>query len=167
MQSLHEQNLVHLDIKLDNILITDENRCKLADFGLVFDLSNSPRSRAIDGDSRYLAPELLQGNYGLHNDVFSLGISVLELACNLELPLHGNLWHELRTLVLPEAAMNLLSTDLQAVIKTMMDPDPSKRPSVHQLLKHPKLKALRFQRTGSKISQKCVSQARVSVASST
>lgn len=148
---------MHLDIKLDNILITDENHCKLADFGLVFDLSNSPRSRAIEGDSRYLAPELMQGNYGLPNDIFSLGISVLELACNLELPANGKLWQELRTLVLPEIAMDMLSPELQAVIRIMMEPNPDKRPSVHELLKHPKLKSLYYHRKGAKISQKCVS----------
>lgn len=148
---------MHLDIKLDNILITDENHCKLADFGLVFDLSNSPRSRAIEGDSRYLAPELLQGNYGLFNDIFSLGLSVLELACNLELPTNGKLWQELRTLVLPEAALNQLSPELQTIIRAMMEPDPAKRPLVGQLLKNSKLKSLHYQRKGAKISEKCVS----------
>lgn len=156
MQSLHDQNLAHLDIKLDNILITDEKHCKLADFGLVFDLSNSPRIRAIEGDSRYLAPELMQGNYGRFNDIFSLGISVLELACNLELPANGKLWQELRTLVLPEVAMNLLSPELQGVVRAMMEPDPAKRPSVDELLKLPKLRSLHFKRKGTKISQKCV-----------
>ena len=148
---------MHLDIKLDNILITDEKHCKLADFGLVFDLSNSPGSRAIEGDSKYLAPELMQGHYDLPNDIFSLGISVLELASNLELPANGKLWLELRELVLPEAAMKLISPELQAVIKTMMDPDPTKRPTVNQLLRHPKLKSLDYQRRGTRISQKCVS----------
>jgi membrane-associated tyrosine/threonine-specific cdc2-inhibitory kinase len=35
VKSLHDRNLIHLDIKLDNILITDDEMCKLADFGLV------------------------------------------------------------------------------------------------------------------------------------
>jgi len=76
LKGLHDKNLIHLDIKLDNILITDDNHCKLADFGLVFDLdlsnSNGSRGTAAEGDSRYLAPELLtQGNYSLANDIFS------------------------------------------------------------------------------------------------
>lgn len=148
---------MHLDIKLDNILITEESHCKLADFGLVFDLTNSPRSRAIEGDSRYLAPELMQGTYGLANDIFSLGITLLELACSLDLPTNGTLWQELRSLVFPEIAMNSLSPELQAVIRAMMEPDPLKRPTVNELLQNQKLKKLRYQRGLEKISKKCVS----------
>ncbi|CRK92485.1 CLUMA_CG006049, isoform A [Clunio marinus] len=156
LKSLHDKNLIHLDIKLDNILITDENRCKLADFGLVFDLKNSPRSRAIEGDSRYLAPELLQGNYCLANDVFSLGITLLELSCNLELPANGKLWQELRIGVLPDEAFSRLSKELQTIIRSMMEPNPMKRPKVDEILKHSKLRRLAYQRKVERFSHKCV-----------
>jgi membrane-associated tyrosine- and threonine-specific cdc2-inhibitory kinase len=146
LKSLHERNLVHLDVKLDNILITEDRICKLADFGLVFDLQNSPKSKAVEGDSRYLAPELLRGEYSLANDVFSLGITLLELATNLELPSNGKLWHELRTGHLPETATNLLSKDLQIIIREMMEEDPKKRPTVEKLLQKPILRKLNFKR---------------------
>lgn len=35
VKALHDRDLIHLDIKLDNILIDDDSVCKLADFGLV------------------------------------------------------------------------------------------------------------------------------------
>lgn len=135
--------------------MTQENHCKLADFGLVFDLTNSPRSRAVEGDSRYLAPELMQGHYGLANDIFSLGITLLELACSLDLPANGKLWQELRSSVLPEEAMKSLSSELVLIIRSMMEPDPSKRPTVNELLKNPKLKVLNCQRKYAKISTVC------------
>lgn len=121
LKSLHDKNLIHLDIKLDNVLMTNDHRCKLADFGLIFDLKNSNGSRAIEGDSRYLAPELLEGKYCLANDIFSLGITLLELATNLELPNNGTLWQELRSGSLPEDVMNTISPDLQSIIKSMMN----------------------------------------------
>lgn len=38
LKNLHDRNLIHLDIKLDNVLIGDDDSCKLADFGLVIDV---------------------------------------------------------------------------------------------------------------------------------
>lgn len=140
LKSFHERNLVHLDVKLDNILITDDNSCKLCDFGLVFDLTNSARSKAIEGDSRYLPPELLQGNYCLANDVFSLGVTLLELSSNLELPSNGQLWQELRSGVIPQTALDPLSKELQTIIREMMEPNPLTRPTVSELMQKPILK---------------------------
>lgn len=99
----------------------------------------------------------MQGNYCLANDIFSLGVTLLELACSLELPTNGKLWQELRSLVLPEPAMKSLSPELQSIIRSMMEPDPARRPTVDQLLSNPKLKSLNYQRKGAKISKKCVS----------
>ena len=57
---------------------------------------------ASEGDSRYIANELLKGRFSTAADVFSLGISLLELACDLELPSEGEGWHCLRNGHLPE-----------------------------------------------------------------
>lgn len=159
LKGLHDKNLIHLDIKLDNILITDEKHCKLADFGLVFDTVNTNHSRGTEGDSRYLAPELMEGQFCLANDIFSLGISLLELACSLELPSNGSLWQELRNGILPDHAMNKfqLSQDLQTIIRSMMNPNPAMRPNVNELLEIPKLKQMSVQRRFEKVASKCVS----------
>ena len=51
---------------------------------------------ASEGDSHYIADELLKGRFSTAADIFSLGISLLELACDLELPSGGEGWHSLR-----------------------------------------------------------------------
>lgn len=54
-----------------------------------------------DGDAKYLAPEVLEGIYKPSCDIFGLGISLLEIAADLQLPSHGPLWQQLRHEVLP------------------------------------------------------------------
>lgn len=86
---------MHLDIKLANIIICHDGTCKLCDFGLMIDLKGD-LNHAMEGDAKYLAAEVMQGKFTKAADVFSLGISMLELATDISLPANGQLWHELR-----------------------------------------------------------------------
>jgi membrane-associated tyrosine/threonine-specific cdc2-inhibitory kinase len=52
-----------------------------------------------------MAPELLQGKFSKAADVFSLGISIMELACDLDLPKGGDGWHQLRNRQMPKGFM--------------------------------------------------------------
>lgn len=149
-----------MDIKPDNIFIAeDSNACKLGDFGLVLDVSNGTEvSDAQEGDPKYLAPELMLGKFGKQADVFSLGITILEMASDLDLPRGGDLWHQLRSGKLPEEFLmgvflsfsfctSLfhwvclyflgISEEMKTIIRLMMEPDPEKRPTVSEILEHP------------------------------
>ncbi|XP_053952450.1 membrane-associated tyrosine- and threonine-specific cdc2-inhibitory kinase [Anastrepha ludens] len=142
LKSLHDRNLIHLDIKLDNVLIGDDDSCKLADFGLVIDVDRANRHQATEGDSRYMAPEILQGRFSKAADIFSLGVAILELSCYLELPHNGPLWQQLRSGVLPQDFMKSISPDLETLIRQMMSPEPDSRPTVDTILGHKKLVSL-------------------------
>uniref|UniRef100_A0A1A9W3P2 Membrane-associated tyrosine- and threonine-specific cdc2-inhibitory kinase n=1 Tax=Glossina brevipalpis TaxID=37001 RepID=A0A1A9W3P2_9MUSC len=150
LKSLHDRNLIHLDIKLDNILIGDDDSCKLADFGLVTDVDMANHHQATEGDSRYLAPEILMGKFSKAADIFSLGIAILELACFLELPAHGPLWHQLRSGLLPEDFIKTISVDLQDIIKQMMTQNHLQRPTVDKLLNHKKFVKMLSERKRTK-----------------
>lgn len=101
IKALHDRNLIHLDVKLENIMITEDNVCKLGDFGLVVDLNNPNLHQSCEGDSRYIAPELMQAHFTKAADIFSFGITALELVCNLDLPNNGPLWVQLRNGTFP------------------------------------------------------------------
>ncbi|XP_055911981.1 membrane-associated tyrosine- and threonine-specific cdc2-inhibitory kinase [Eupeodes corollae] len=146
VKSLHDKNLIHLDIKLDNVLIGDDGICKLADFGLVIDVDRANRHEATEGDSRYIAPELMQGHFSRAADIFSLGIAMLELSSYIELPPNGPLWQELRSGILPEDFMQPISPELKQLIKSMMTPDAMARPTVDELLRNRKLVNLQRRR---------------------
>ncbi|CAB1440084.1 unnamed protein product [Pleuronectes platessa] len=154
LQHLHSHGFVHLDLKPSNVLITDSGRLKLGDFGLLLQLRHKSsesvegkvKDDAQEGDPRYMAPELLRGKYGPAADVFSLGVSILELACNMEVPNGGEGWQQLRQGCLPSEFTSSLSTELQTVLKMMLVPEPSKRPTVDELLALPSVRKHRWKR---------------------
>ncbi|KAM7370847.1 hypothetical protein PAMP_010361 [Pampus punctatissimus] len=154
LQHLHYHGFVHLDLKPANVLITDSGRLKLGDFGLLLELkhkSTDPVEGKVkedvqEGDPRYMAPELLRGEYGPAADVFSLGVSILELACNIEVPNGGEGWQQLRQGCLPSQFTNGLSVELQTVLRMMLAPEPSDRPTVSELLALPSVRKHRWKR---------------------
>ncbi len=75
---IHRRGLVHRDLKPSNILIDNEGRCKLTDFGIVKDLDPSAdlqQSTTLVGTWAYASPEQIQGQPIDHrSDLYSLGI---------------------------------------------------------------------------------------------
>uniref|UniRef100_A0A6I8NIH5 non-specific serine/threonine protein kinase n=1 Tax=Ornithorhynchus anatinus TaxID=9258 RepID=A0A6I8NIH5_ORNAN len=131
---LHGRGLVHLDVKPANIFLGPRGRCKLGDFGLLVELGAAGASEAQEGDPRYMAPELLQGCYGTAADVFSLGLTILEVACNMELPRGGEGWQQLRRGYLPPEFTAGLSHELRSVLTMMLEPEPERRATAETLL---------------------------------
>ncbi|WKY02552.1 hypothetical protein Q1695_016097 [Nippostrongylus brasiliensis] len=78
--------MLHLDVKPSNIYISTDNKsCKLGDFGQSVNLNKKSSDWADDGDRNYMAPELLNGPPTAAADMYSLGVSMLELSTNVDL----------------------------------------------------------------------------------
>jgi len=134
---IHNNQMVHLDIKPENIFLKND-QFKLGDFGLVSKVSSHD---VEEGDSRYMSMELLSGDHAdlTKSDIFSLGIAMYELCLgsNKNLPSNGPEWQALRSgRILPPPNT---TDELFQIIKQMMNPTFSDRPSASDLLKLPEL----------------------------
>ncbi|XP_059387567.1 dual specificity mitogen-activated protein kinase kinase 5 isoform X3 [Carassius carassius] len=72
--------ILHRDVKPSNMLVNTRGQVKLCDFGVSTQLVNSIAKTYV-GTNAYMAPERISGEqYGIHSDVWSVGISFMELA---------------------------------------------------------------------------------------
>lgn len=78
---IHSKKVVHCDLKPDNILLSDEGRIKISDFGLsTTTKSVIDRYRSDSGSYSHIAPELLDKNTRNRNvDIYSFGIILFEM----------------------------------------------------------------------------------------
>lgn len=78
----HEKNIIHRDIKPQNILIDKNNICRLTDFGIakIFTQANITMTGMAVGTPEYMSPEQAEGDVlDVQTDIYSLGIVIYEM----------------------------------------------------------------------------------------
>ena len=81
MDAAHKHNIVHRDIKPQNIIISKEGKVKVTDFGIAKVASSATiNTSASMGSVHYISPEQARGGYSdERSDIYSLGITLFEM----------------------------------------------------------------------------------------
>ena len=142
LKYLHSHRVIHRDLKLGNLFLTDKMELKVGDFGLATKLDfEGERKRTVCGTPNYIAPEILDGKTG-HSyevDIWSLGVIIYTLIIGKPpfetrdvkttyKRIKMNAYSFPDTAIISEAAKNLISQILVT--------DPAKRPTLDQILTH-------------------------------
>jgi serine/threonine protein kinase len=137
----HEEGYVHLDLKLENFIMTDRDQYKLIDFGSVHPIisqetENLHLIKEKIGTNSYLSPEAYLNYYHPKSDVWSLGIITYCLIVGK--PLYNNVFEYLTR----NSYLNMwdLSDEGKDILNKMLKPKCSERISLEECLKHDWLK---------------------------
>jgi len=165
LQYLHSCKKIHRDIKSGNILLTHAGDCKLADFGVSAELTNTlSKRKTVIGTPYWMAPEVLQSaEYDGKADIWSLAITAIELAVGE--PPHSNV-HPMRAIFLiPTSDPPTLpdpddwSEDFNNFLKTCLAKDPAKRPTASTLLlTHPFIQKAKGKQVIAALVEECMTE---------
>jgi len=141
LNHLHEKQRIHRDIKAGNILLNDKCVAKLADFGVSGQSKDFTKHHTVIGTPFWMAPEVIQEEYDKEADIWSLGITAIEMAEGK--PPYYNI-HPMRAIFMiptrpPPKLSNpdAWSPEFISFVAACLQKKPQDRPTALKLIKHP------------------------------
>nr|WP_308292672.1 Stk1 family PASTA domain-containing Ser/Thr kinase [Pseudarthrobacter humi] len=130
----HAAGLIHRDVKPENVLIADDGRIKIGDFGLARAVTTSTSTGTLIGTVGYLSPELVLGKQAdTRSDIYSVGIMLYEMLTGQqpydgEVPIQVAYKHVNETVGPPSALVPGLAAEVDELVQWCTANDPENRP---------------------------------------
>lgn len=130
----HAAGFIHRDVKPENVLIADDGRIKIGDFGLARAVTSSTSTGALIGTVAYISPELVLGKPAdARSDVYSVGIMLYEMLTGRqpfegEVPIQVAYQHVNGTVGPPSALVPGLAGEVDELVQWCTANDPENRP---------------------------------------
>lgn len=138
LQYLHENRILHRDIKTANVFLTRHNVVKLGDFGISTVLQSTMAcAKTVCGTPYYFSPELCQNRpYNNKSDIWSLGVVLYE-ALTLQRPFNAKSLKELVKKILLgqyETIPSSVPAEVRGLCVSLLQVNPLQRPSINRIL---------------------------------
>lgn len=133
LKYIHSKELIHRDLKPNNIFLVAINQIKIGDFGLVTSLQNNEKRTVNKGTLRYMSPEQISSqNYGKEVDIYALGLILAELLhiCTTVVET-AKIFAELRRGIFPD----VFDIKEKTLLQKLLALEPEKRPDTSEILK--------------------------------
>lgn len=142
IEYLHFQHIIHRDIKPSNLLLSEDGRVQIADFGVCNEFhGNDAALSNTAGTPAFMAPEALSNSQysGKASDIWSMGVTLYAFVYG-QIPFHDDnvmvLYHKIQNDPVVFQEQPPISEDLKELISQMLHKDPSQRLTLPEVKQH-------------------------------
>lgn len=142
---VHDKQILHRDIKTQNIFIQNDHTIRIGDFGIAKGYNqNQDLGGSLIGTPLYMAPEVYNSSkkYSFRSDIWSLGCCIFEM-CNLKNAFEAKSWNAVFVKVTKGQRAQLnskYSNDMKNLVDSMLSVNGKNRPTIASILEKPFMK---------------------------